>query len=156
MPDRIGTGYEVGECPPGKQGAAGTPGQDGETTPFHQFAEIVGGSNVVEHTSFGQVVVGITRFTEMADDVIRLPVDPHAGKEQDCSGDELRCGQPLDRIHIFGGEVEYPHTLYITSQQVEYDPHRHNTGGHLAFPLDKQWKDEGPLEIMQFKEQEKE
>ncbi len=92
----------------------------------------------------------------MADDVIRLPVDPHAGKEQDCSGDELRCSQPLDRIHIFGGEVEYPHTLYIAIQQVEYDPHRHNTGGHLAFPLDKQWKDEGPLEIMQFKEQEKE
>lgn len=70
--------------------------------------------------------------SEVADDVIGMPVDGHAGEEEEYADKELRGYQPVRGIESIGGEVEEPFALHISVQEIEDYAHQHDGKGHAA------------------------
>ena len=97
----------------------------------------------------------VARFAQAADDPVRMDVDRHAGEEDGRSGEELRREQPLVRVVAFRRDVKYPAALHAGVQQVECDAHGDDAQRHRATALEQHRVDEGPVQIVELEQGEK-
>lgn len=151
--ERVGTGSQVGEGPPCKYGSGPGPGGDGESDPLGQLSEIVGRRDVAEHSSARDVVTRVARFAQMADNVIRVQVDYHAGNK-DCGTDiEIGFCEPIGII-VFRRDVEDPTSLHQGVERIEYHSHQDDSGRHFRVSPHQQRKDKGALQVVALEEDE--
>ena len=145
MVDRVGSWHEVAATEPEEEESGNRPGEDSKTEPLGDFTQIVGAGNVPVETLLGQVVVGVTRFAQMANDMIGMHVDNPAREEDDGTDNELRRAQPFGCVHlriILRREMEEPEALDITVDEVPDNRKEHDDHRHFAFSLQKEGEDE--------------
>ena len=70
-----------------------------------------------------QIMPCVSRFTQMADDIIGRPVHQHTREKQQSTYYKVRGGEPIGLVHRCGGKVENPFSLHISIQQIEKDSH---------------------------------
>ena len=142
----FGTGHDVSEAPDDEHQSGHRPAEDGEAYPFHEFAEIVGRTHLLEGPAVGDIVVVVVFiYSQGADDAVGRQVDGHPQEEEDGADDELRRPEPADGIVVGGREVEQPAALHQGVAGVEEHTHYDDGDGHLAGTLHQRGEDDGAL-----------
>ena len=72
----------------------------------------------------------VTGTPQMTNNMVRLYIREHPGKEQYRSDNKLRGRQPLRGIKIRRGEIENPPSLHTRVQHVKRDSHQHDSYRH--------------------------
>ena len=153
--DGVGAGHEVGGCPPDEDPGGGRGGEDGEACPFDQFAEVVGRGDVAVEAAGGQVVACVAGAAEVADDVVGVQVDAHAGEEEQQSADGAGFEQVAPAcVGRYGGVPEEAAGLHHAVEQVEHDAHQQDGDGHAATAFQQQGEDERALQVVELEQQE--
>ena len=150
--DAVGAWHKVGACPNDEHQSRQTPCEYGKACPFDYFAEIVGRCYIFVHAFFGQIVFGVARRAQVANDVVAVQVDVHADKKQQHTDDKLRRGNPCGGVHVVRRDEENPFALQIAVQCVENHAHQHDGNRHFAFTFQQEGENERALEIVQFEE----
>ena len=151
---RRGARRKVGKGPPGEDRSGPRPRRDGEAHPFEQLAEVVGRGDVAEHAAARDVVARVARLAQVADDVVRVEVDGHAGKEQRASYIDIGLCKPAVVV-VRGGDVEDPAALHQGVERVEEHAHEDDAERHLRVAAHEQRKDERALEVVRLEQQQK-
>ena len=70
MIDGVGTRNEVGHGEPDKDETSPRPREESPTSPLYYLTEVIGRGDIVVETTLGEVVIGVARFAEMADNIV--------------------------------------------------------------------------------------
>ena len=90
----------------------------------------------------------------MTNDMIRLDIRVHPGKEQKRPDNKLRRRQPPRGVKIRRGKIEYPSTLHTRVQHVKRDTHQYNSQRHPSLPFQQQRENKRTLHIMYLEKNE--
>ena len=72
----------------------------------------------------------VTGTPQMTNNMVRLYIREHPGKEQYRPDNKLRGHQPLRGIKIRRGKIENPPSLHTRIQHIKRDPHQHDSHRH--------------------------
>lgn len=141
--------HEVGCRPPYEHPSGRVIEHDGIACPFEQFAKIVCTCDVLEETSPGQIVFGVSRFAEIAYGVVGLDVGVHT-QEEDCKAHpQIPFLHVEHGVQVFcPGKHHYAGTQKTAVHQIECGSHGSDAQWHTAVALEKEGEDSAPVNVV--------